>query len=629
MKLKINEKRSLLSTLVSATIITESLCDFVHYPLSKNKVSNNIIEKRSTSDNTLEFVIENQQSYYSVELIIGSDDQKLSALLDTGSSDLWVLGANSNNVTACDAYLESAGYISSSSSSKRDYSSSEKRAVLPHHISPIENSDIFLNGLESVLEARDDDFENFSSYLATALDYTTITASSTAYSGSSSSAVQEEVQEVEANCNDFGVFTPSDSTTFKKNHTDSEFYISYGDATFASGYWGSDQLTINGVAVEGLLFGVANMSNSSNVLGISFPALESSNQQTSTSDTSTFTYSNLPQLLKSSGLINKVVYSLYLNSLEATSGDLLFGALDTSKYTGNLYTVPLINIYSRYYDEPIEFDITLQGSGFISSSGVTTTFSTQYVAALLDSGTTLLYLPQTLADMFASKVSAKWDDDLQYYTMTCPSDKTAENSAYVFNIGGVNYYVPLSNYILQTSQSSVCVLGIQPQSTQYCILGDNTLSALYIVYDLEDYEISIAQADFSGASNSSIIEIESTIPGATNAPGYNNTWTATVSKITSGGNIFSSTSASNPWTATSSIYFESTSISTQAMATAEGDGSTVTLSTSAAISGTSTRSSTSNTSSSTSSTATSRKNEAGTNFVGYGSVVAIVMSLLL
>ncbi|OBA28449.1 peptidase A1, partial [Hanseniaspora valbyensis NRRL Y-1626] len=392
-----------------------------------------------TSD-TLKFVIDNEQSYYSVDLIMGSNNQELSVLLDTGSSDLWVLGATSDNVTA-----------------------------------------------------------------------------------------------FEANCETFGVFTPSDSITFEKNHTDAEFFIQYGDGTFAEGYWGSDQLTINGVAVDGLLFGVANMSNSSNVLGISFPYLESS-YQSSSSDS--FTYSNLPQLLKDTGLIQKVVYSLFLNSLEASSGDLLFGALDTSKYTGSLYTIPLINIYSAYYSNPIEFDITLQGSGYVSSSGKTTTFSTQYLPALLDSGTTLLYLPTTLATIFASAVGAKWDTSLQYFTMSCPSTSTADNAAYVFQFGGINYYVPLANYILETSDSSICVLGIQPQSSQYCILGDNTLSALYIVYDLEDYEVAIAQANYAGATDSDIKEITSTIPGATSAPSYSSTWTATVSTITTGGDIF-------------------------------------------------------------------------------------------
>ncbi|SGZ40240.1 uncharacterized protein HGUI_02440 [Hanseniaspora guilliermondii] len=642
-----------------ASIITASNNEndkYVHYPVVKDvvineQVFNNIefvnnkrINKRD-SDGDLQFVIENQQSYYSVNLVIGSNDQELSALLDTGSSDLWVLGVFGNNVSACDAYLSDAGY----SKKKRDIPNDTKYNV-PHHISPNIENDLGVDVQDNSNDKRaysydfstyyytytGDSWSNpFSTYEVPSYDVPTFSYTETeSYDGflsslyasktgsstnTASSAVQQEINEVESNCDDFGVFNPDKSSSFKKNSSASSFYIEYGDNTFASGIWGSDKLTINGISVDGMLFGVANVSNSSNVLGISFPQLESSNQASSDS-ADTFTYNNLPQLLKQQGLINKVAYSLYLNSLEATSGDLLFGAIDTTKYTGQLYTVPLINIYSKYYSHPIEFDITLQGTGYVSSSGKTSTFNTQNLPALLDSGTTLSYLPQTIANMFAAQVSASWDTNLQYYTLSCPSDSTAQNSAFVYQIGGVNYYVPLSNYILQTSDKDTCILGIQPQSSQYCIFGDNTLSSLYVVYDLEDYEISIAQADFSGASKSNIKVISDSIPGASKAPGYSNTWTGSLTKLTSesNSNALFNGSATNPWTKTSSVYFQSTSIDTHAMEGGEDDGSTATITSS-------TKSASSHQSSSESSTtknSSNKKNNA--NAIELGSTNAAV-----
>lgn len=609
-----------LAGLITASSSKDNDAKYVHYPVTKDVVMKEQVftdiafvnnKRVSKRDDELQFVIENQQSYYSVNLVIGSDDQELSALLDTGSSDLWVLGVFGDNVTACDAYLSDAGYTS-----KKRNLASNGRASAPHHISPGIENDLEDDVQDSnAKRAYSDDFSTYytyGSYEYPTYSYTvpesadgflsSMLASMTSSSSSTdSSAVQEEISAVDANCDDFGVFTPDKSSSFKKNSSASSFYIAYGDNTFASGIWGADKLTINGVSVDGLLFGVANVSNSSNVLGISFPQLESSNQASTDSSVSPFTYSNLPQLLKEQGLINKVAYSLYLNSLEATSGDLLFGAVDTTKYTGQLYTVPLINIYSKYYSNPIEFDITLQGTGFVSASGKASTFNTQNIPALLDSGTTLTYLPQTIANMFASQVSASWDTNLQYYTMDCPSDSDAQNAAFVVQIGGVNYYVPLSNYILKTSDKDTCILGIQPQSTQYCIFGDNTLSSLYVVYDLEDYEISIAQADYSGASKSNIKVISSGVPGASRAPGYSNTWTGSVARLTSEPNnsaLFNGT-ATNPWTRTSSVYFQSTSINTHAMEGGESDGSTATItakSTSSAQHSTASASSTENSS---------------------------------
>ncbi|GMM39595.1 hypothetical protein DAHU10_004960 [Hanseniaspora uvarum] len=79
------------------------------YPVKQNYGSVETIQKKS-SDGQLQFEITNENSYYSVEVVLGSNNQTASALLDTGSSNLWILGKNSKGVDACDAYLEEAGF---------------------------------------------------------------------------------------------------------------------------------------------------------------------------------------------------------------------------------------------------------------------------------------------------------------------------------------------------------------------------------------------------------------------------------------------------------------------------------------------------------------------------------------
>jgi len=370
----------------------------------------------------------------------------------------------------------------------------------------------------------------------------TATTMITTGTAAASAAVSSEISEVIEGCTDSGVYAPGSSSSYEKNDTAAAFYIQYGDLTFAEGWWVKDDIAINGVSVP-LQFAVANVSNSTSVLGISFESLEASN----TNDSGSFTYANLPVALKNEGLIDKISYSLYLNGLQQPYGEILFGAVDSSKYTGQLYTIPLINIYSAYYENPIEFDVTLHGTGFVSYKGEETTFSTTKVPALLDSGTTLFYAPQDMADMFAAAVNAEWDDDLQYYMMSCPSDKEAMGS-FAFDLGGFIIYAPLENFIVTTSDSSSCALGVMPQDELYVILGDVFLSSAYVVYDLEDYEISIAQANYDGADSEDISAIISTVPGAIQAPSYSATWSTTAS-IVSGGDIFSS-NATNPWTST-------------------------------------------------------------------------------
>lgn len=459
---------ALASTLISAS--------HVHIPITKNGNGYTNIREKVDTEGNLQFTIENQESYYSVELVMGSDNQKLIALLDTGSSDLWILGEDDTGLNACDAYLKENGYI---------------------------------------------------------------TASGDIVSGDAS-----EVDIVRANCEQLGVFAPGNSTTFKKEYNNIEFEIDYGDYTYADGYWGEDTLSVNGVSVDGLMFGVANVSNSSNVLGISFEGLETSDDLINGHHG--FTYSNLPSILKQDGLINKKAYSLFLNALNATSGDLLFGAVDTAKYQGDMYTVPLVNIYSDVSSVPIEFDVALQGTGYVDGEGNEVTFNQQIYAAVFDSGTSFTVLPQEVADMFAKQVNATYDDDLESYVLPCGSHPQSE--AFVFQFGGVNFYTPVANYIQTTSDSNTCLLNIQTFDYNYAIIGDNSLTSLYVVYDLEDYELSIAQVDLSGADENSFEDIYSTVPGAIKAPGYSSTsLVSTSASLTSGGNIFTGSQPTNPY----------------------------------------------------------------------------------
>ena len=234
--------------------------DAIRYPVKKNYGSVETIQKRS-SDGQLQFEITNEHSYYSVEVVLGSNNQTASALLDTGSSDLWILGKNFKGVDACDAYFEQEGYDTAKNTSE----------------------------------------------------------------------VYNEIQSIQYLCESMGTFDPSQSETFKIEKNGDPFFIQYDDLSYAQGYWGSDSLNVNGVEVNSLLFAIAEVSNSSNVCGISFKHNEASYYNLSIANNATtdnisvvyvnndadnaFTYDNLPYTIKNQGLINRVSYSLFLNAL--------------------------------------------------------------------------------------------------------------------------------------------------------------------------------------------------------------------------------------------------------------------------------------------------------------------------
>lgn len=356
-------------------------------------------------------------------------------------------------------------------------------------------------------------------------------------------------------CSLYGVFDPSKSSTFKANKSD-PFYIQYGDLSYAEGYWGFDQLTLEGTDISNLEFAVATVTNSSvGVLGVGLENLESTFGYTNASNT---TYPNFPVVLKENGAIQKIAYSLYLNQLDAESGSILFGGVDHSKYQGGLYTYPLANIFTDE-DEPIEFDVTVQAIGMQTKSACRQdTLGTAKFTGLLDSGTTLLYIHEKLADKIADYVNGTWSDYYGLYMFDCPTED--DDTEIVYDFGGLQVTTPIQNYVLATEDPTVCGLGIVP-SGFYSILGDVFLSSAYVVYDLENLEVSIAQAKYDDAVED-IEEIISTVPGAQKGAGYSNTYTGRAKDIaTVTSNMFTTTLVCNISTTPSSTSLSSTTSS--------------------------------------------------------------------
>ena len=415
-------------------------------------------------------------------------------------------------------------------------------------------------------------------------------------------------------CEEYGTFDPSASSSWSSNST--TFNINYGDTTFARGVWGQDRLHLEDLNVTGLSFAVANRSNSTvGVLGIGLPGLEVT--YTGSATGRSYQYDNFPLVLKRNGAIEANVYSLYLNDSDASHGTVLFGAVDHSKYEGSLYTIPLVNTLSANgFQNPVQFDVTLQGIGMTFENGTSQkTLTTTKIPALLDSGTTLTYLPESLVTTIAKQINASYSSRLGYYTIACPetSKKTAaalDGTQLVFDFGGFYINATLEHFLVRASEST-CLLGILPQTAHSALLGDSFLTNAYVVYDLENKEISMAQAKYD--SDTSDIEVvssgASSIPSATPAPLYSQTWSTSVTSIGTTGNIFT----------------------VQAQNTASSGSSGATAANSAS-SGSNTKTSTS--SKRSSSKSTNRKNEAGIPLstpspMGFISIIAFYLAMLL
>ena len=485
------------------------------------------------ADNYQEFELTNQQSFYSVQLEIGTPPQAITVLVDTGSSDLWVTGSNN---PFCSAGSASSSRYARRAIAEENTNAEENAPEEEDAVSNLHNDDSVFATIITIVGGGGGSggIDPFS--FLTQTDFTFNTGAFQTETATAASPATASAQAT-IDCSTYGTFDNSSSSTFHSN--DTAFAISYGDGSYASGTWGQDVLMLSDVNVTGVSFAVANYTNSTvGVLGIGLPGLEStySGTQTSLSSSSSpYQYANLPMVLKQSGAIDRVAYSLYLDSADAKYGSVLFGAVDHTKYTGSLYTLPLVNIYrSQGFSNPIEFDITFQGIGISSSSGQTTIAQTK-MPALLDSGTTISYMPADLVSLIAEQIGASYSSTSGYYEMECLS--SSDDTDLVFDFGGFHISAPLSDFLISTTSSSrQCLLAIVPQSMSSMILGDIFLTHAYVVYDLENLEISMGQASYSDESPS-IDVISSAVPSAVTAASYYNTW-STSENVVSGGNIF-------------------------------------------------------------------------------------------
>lgn len=312
-------------------------------------------------------------------------------------------------------------------------------------------------------------------------------------------------------CDYAGSFDANSSSTY--NYVGSYFNISYVDGSGASGDYVTDTLTIGDVTVETLQFGIGYESTSSQgILGIGYKANEVQVGRAGLDP-----YNNLPAQMVSDGLINSNAYSLWLNDLDASTGSILFGGIDSEKFEGSLSTLPIQE--NRGF---AEFLITLTAF----SMGDTTLAADQALAVLLDSGSSLTYLPDDWVVEIYSTVSASYDSDEGVAFVPCSLANSGDG--FLFTFSGVNISVGMDEMVIDLISSTgrrptfsngveACLFGIAPAGSGTNVLGDTFLRSAYIVYDLENNEVSLAQTIFN-ATSSNIVEIgtgEDAVPSAT------------------------------------------------------------------------------------------------------------------
>lgn len=218
------------------------------------------------------------------------------------------------------------------------------------------------------------------------------------------------------------------------------------------------------------------------------------------------------------GLIQSNAYSLWLNDLDANKGNILFGGVDAEKYHPPLLSLPVESEAGVY----AEFMITLTKF----TLGDKRIGGNLALAVLLDTGSSLTYLPDTMVQEIYNAVGAQYDSDANaaYVPCSLANDRKLLN----FTFSSPTISVEMNELVLDLITSSgqrptfsngvtACLFGIAPAGTGTNVLGDTFLRSAYVVYDLDNNLISLAPTRFNTTATS-ILEIgtgENSVPGAT------------------------------------------------------------------------------------------------------------------
>ncbi|POS79558.1 candidapepsin-3 precursor [Diaporthe helianthi] len=300
-----------------------------------------------------------------------------------------------------------------------------------------------------------------------------------------------------------GTYTANSSSSY--GYVGSWFNISYVDGSGAIGDYVTDTTSIGGTTLSNFQFGIGYTSSSAQgILGVGYTANEVQVGRAGMSP-----YDNLPAKMKAEGKISSNAYSLWLNDLDASTGQILFGGVDTDQFTGQLQTLPIQADGGGTY---AEFLITLTGVSFNREIIA----SDEALAVLLDSGSSLTYLPNDMVETLYDRVSAQYDSNEGAAYIACSMAGSNATLEFAFS-SPVVISVEMNELVLELVTASgkrprfsdgteACLFGIAPAGSSSMVLGDTFLRSAYVVYDLENNEISIAQTNFN-ATTSNVLEI--------------------------------------------------------------------------------------------------------------------------
>jgi hypothetical protein len=133
-----------------------------------------------------------------------------------------------------------------------------------------------------------------------------------------------------------------------------------------------------------------------------------------------------------------------------------------------------------------------------------------------------MYLPDQVTRSLYEAFDAQYDPSQGAAFVNC--DLANQQGSLDFSFSGATISVPYDELVITAGYQRgqpICILGIGPAGDSICVLGDTFLRSAYVVYDLDNNEISLAQTNFN-ATESRVEEIQEGADGVPDATGVPN-----------------------------------------------------------------------------------------------------------
>ncbi|KAK5653663.1 hypothetical protein OQA88_8693 [Cercophora sp. LCS_1] len=324
-------------------------------------------------------------------------------------------------------------------------------------------------------------------------------------------------------------FDRSASSTFERVGSGNDFEIRYMDGSGASGFYFTDDINVGGLNVSDVQMGYAQRSTSAwGMLGIGYAKNSAARVE----------YPSLLDQMHDQSLIGTKAYSLYLNDVESSTGTILFGGIDTEKFYGTLKSIPILpdpqTGHITHFNVSLSGLAVLSGNPKIDSSTLIAPASP--VPVILDSGTTLTYLPGAVTAPLFAKLNAydRSGAEIPVVYVDCTIVDTDPSLVLSYQFNGpdgpvvqvsiadivfddIKQYVAAGLITLPSKlpfpKENVCSLGVMTSAAgDVHLLGDTFLRSAYAVYDLSNDVIALAQSHMN-STRENIVEIPANATG--------------------------------------------------------------------------------------------------------------------